>query len=270
MEDLTGKVFGRWHVDSFAYKNKHRQLFWNCTCECGTQKVVMGQSLRQNKSRSCGCLQKEQLRERNFKDLTGQMFGKLYVLEDYRDESKPKGNQHYCKCLCTGCNSIVDIPRASLVSGNTKSCGCWHGEYHKTHGMSKTKFYKVYSSMLARCNNILHQAYIHYGARGIKVCDRWQGKNGFIHFKEDMYESYLEHIEKYGELGTSLDRIDNNSNYCKENCRWATYEEQGNNKRNTRYVLDGNTNEEMPISLYCKKYNYDVYEVISTHNIFYK
>ena len=334
MTDLTGKLFDRWHVDSFAYKNKYRQDFWNCTCECGTHKIVMGQNLRQHKSKSCGCLAKELASERNFDDLTGQVFGeltvleqsgkdkngailwkckcscgkeivvlagslrsknttscghkvsetahkihtkniagqtfgKLYVLEDYRDTSKPKGKQHYCKCLCLGCNSVVDLPRASLVSDNTKSCGCWHSEYHRIHGMSNTKFYNVYASMLARCNRPTHHAYKYYGGRGIKVCDRWEGKDGFIHFKEDMYESYLKHIEKYGN-DTSIDRIDVNGNYEPLNCRWATQEEQGNNRRNTRYVIDENTNEEIPVSLYCKKYNYNNYDVILSHKVFYK
>lgn len=59
MEYLTGKKFNRWTVLSFSHKNKHRENFWNCVCECGVHKVVSGNMLKGNHSKSCGCLQKE-------------------------------------------------------------------------------------------------------------------------------------------------------------------------------------------------------------------
>lgn len=99
------------------------------------------------------------------------------------------------------------------------------------HGMKNTKFYKFYMNAKARCENKKSTSYYLYGKRGIRVY--WKR---FIEFKDDMYESYLEHCKKYGEKNTSIDRIDNNKGYCKENCRWVTTIEQGNNRRNNRII----------------------------------
>lgn len=90
---------------------------------------------------------------------------------------------------------------------------------------SKTNLYKVWSKMKCRCVNSNNPKYKNYGARGIKVCDRWM--NSFESFLEDMGEQ---------PEGTSLDRINNDGDYEPSNCRWATSEQQNNNKRNTAYL----------------------------------
>jgi len=94
------------------------------------------------------------------------------------------------------------------------------------HGMNATKPYYIWGSMKGRCYNKNNQRYKNYGARGIRVCDRW--KNSFINFWEDMKDGYRE--------GLTIDRIDNNGNYCKENCRWSTPTEQNRNKTNTIFI----------------------------------
>ena len=116
--------------------------------------------------------------------------------------------------------------------------------------MRKTKFYTIWSNMKSRCNNSNSKNYIYYGGRGIKVCDRWV--NSFENFKDDMYESYLNHVDIYGEKNTTIDRIDVNKDYDPVNCRWATIEEQANNKTDTHYVTyDGET---MSLAQFAKKY----------------
>ena len=99
-------------------------------------------------------------------------------------------------------------------------------------------FYHIWKSMRQRCLNPNCHAFHNYGGRGITIDPHW---DDYKKFKEDMYDSFLEHIEKYGGgRNTTIDRKDVNGNYCKENCKWATYFEQANNKRDTRrYPYNG-------------------------------
>jgi hypothetical protein len=83
----------------------------------------------------------------------------------------------------------------------------------------------VYYGMISRCSKPSNAKYRHYGARGIRVCDRWQGSGGYAHFIADMGDR---------PEGASLDRIDNDGGYSPENCRWATRAQQERNKRTTR------------------------------------
>lgn len=92
------------------------------------------------------------------------------------------------------------------------------------HGYTGTHTFFCWYNMRNRCSNKKNSSYINYGGRGIKVCKRWYK---FANFLEDMGEK---------PNGLSLDRIDNNGNYCKENCRWATMVEQNNNTRVCKHI----------------------------------
>ena len=104
--------------------------------------------------------------------------------------------------------------------------------YNKKHGMSNTRFYNNWRGMINRCHNKNYSIYYKYGKKGIKVCDRWLK---FENFRDDMYKNYLKHCKKFGIKQTTIDRINTNSNYAPENCRWATNKEQSRNKSNNKY-----------------------------------
>lgn len=158
------------------------------------------------------------------KDITGMKFGRWLVIN--REQNSERGLARWkVRCEC-GNESIVF--GFSLRSGESKSCGCLNRElaskrqkdnptYKQTHGMSNTDFYKSWSGMLRRCDH--DKSY-----KGqIFVCNRWRT---FETFKQDMYDSYLEHVMVYGENNTSLDRINGYKGYCPYNCRWVTLKEQ--------------------------------------------
>ena len=97
----------------------------------------------------------------------------------------------------------------------------------KTH----KREYDAWQAMRQRCYNPKHLHYDDYGGRGIKVCDRWLGTDGFKNFYNDMCPR---------PENTTLDRVDNDSDYSPDNCRWATKTEQANNRRNNvRLCYDG-------------------------------
>lgn len=102
-----------------------------------------------------------------------------------------------------------------------------YGQRRKIFRVEDHPLYETYRGMIKRCYLKTHFHYKDYGGRGIKVCDRWLGKNGFDNFIEDMGKK---------PSGYSLDRIDNGGDYCPENCRWATSIEQASNKRNNKII----------------------------------
>ncbi|MBO5704554.1 MAG: hypothetical protein J6R99_00880 [Alphaproteobacteria bacterium] len=157
--DLTGKKFNRWTVIKRAGVDKNQNILWLCKCDCGTIREVLGCSLRNATTMSCGCYQKEMI--------------------------------------------------------------------HKIHGQTHTRLYKIWDNMKSRCFNNKHDSYYKYGARGITICDKW--RNDFKAFYDwSMANGYDDKL--------TIDRIDNNGNYCPENCRWTTVKIQSRNTRTNHYI----------------------------------
>lgn len=167
---------------------------------------------------------------KNLENLIGMRFNKLVVVE--RAENSKQGKRMWiCKCDC-GRTKQKPVSTYELKSGKVKSCGCLYYESNKdgrttTHGKSRSRIYKIWNSMKARCFNPNHQAYKQYSGRGIKVCDEWA--NNFPAFYSwAMANGYTESL--------TIDRIDNNKGYSPDNCRWTTYVIQENNRSNNRLV----------------------------------
>jgi hypothetical protein len=159
-------------------------------------------------------------------DLAGRRFGRLTAKVYVRMEGR-KPNAWQCDCDC-GKQVIVIV--ASLMNGNTTSCGCFHREQLRdrvrTHGGRRTPEYRIWSAIIHRCENPRAASFDRYGGRGIRVCERWR-------------ESYANFIADMGQRPTkehSIERRDNALGYSPENCRWATRSDQARNTRRTRLV----------------------------------
>lgn len=160
--------------------------------------------------------------------LQGKKFNRLLVLQE-QGKNKLGNILWLCQCDC-GAKTIVQ--GRFLKKGLIKSCGCYAKEKLKqrltTHGLTGHPLRNVWNGIKQRCSNKNNLEYKNYGARGIKVCERWLI---FKNFYDDIISGYIK--------GMEIERIDNNGNYEPKNCKWATHRQQNRNKR-TNHLLECN------------------------------
>jgi len=164
-------------------------------------------------------------------DLTGKRFGRLLVMS----QSIIYGNRKQIKwdCICD-CGNKKTINGESLKNGHSKSCGCFRKECSPniTHGLSKSRIYRIYRHMINRCYNKNVDNYYLYGARGIVVCAEWMDFDNFYNWA--ISNGYKEDL--------SIDRINVNGIYEPSNCKWSSNNEQARNKR-TSVITESLANE---------------------------
>ena len=220
------------------YPSKGYKYIWECKCECGN--IEEKDILRLNNNSKCReCVVNNRIKNTklgNFKP--NDKIGDMTLLYFVRKEQASEKNWIYiwnCKCKCgnieernvkslsknSKCKECLSKTRAmSLSNKNKEDFGMFK------HGNCYDRFYDIYTSMKYRCENKNNSAYKYYGGLGIKCL--W---TSYLDFKNDMYDSYLIHVNNFGEKDTTLDRINVYSDYSKDNCRWATRKEQIVNRK---------------------------------------
>lgn len=181
-----------------------------------------------------------------FRDLTGQRFNRLIIVE-YAGRTGKKGD-HVYRCVCD-CMNEITTRGYCLTMGDTKSCGCLLKQAQKRlvqsnriHDMSWSREWRIWSGIKTRCTNPKRRSYKDYGGRGILMCDRWaNGEDGLTGF-----ECFLKDIGLRPTPKHSVERVDNDGNYEPENCKWIPRSEQVRNTRVTvRLAHEGITRTAM-------------------------
>ncbi len=219
----AGERYGLWTVLETAPKGRFGVL---CRCDCGTERRTWAESLKDGRSRSCGCGRTCAARDAPYIP-AGERFGRLLVLED------ASGSEAYvlCRCDC-GTERKVQAHNLTRKASPTVSCGCFHRDQliamakqvNTTHGLSYHPLYALWASIVQRTTKPGSLGWENYGGRGIRIYEPW---------RTDVAAFIAWITEELGARppGRSLDRVNNDGPYAPGNLRWSTRREQSLNRR---------------------------------------
>jgi hypothetical protein len=212
---MINRVFNSWTVLGEIKTDKPGKHY-ECLCECGNVRIKAGTELRAGRGKQCQECQYNSMYDTDRE--IGKKYGKWTVLKFINVYKKLQRFECSCECGYIGIHAV-----AELRSGKSTQCSTCHNRENANnnikHGMHKTKIYKVWSSMLDRCRNSKNAAYKYYGARGISFDPLW------VKF-ENFYNDMCPRPDSM-----TLDRINNDGPYSKENCRWITHLENCQNRK---------------------------------------
>lgn len=238
-DTIEGVLFGINKNHTVLYKTtekKDNRPLYKCKCGlCGNEEwFLKRKDIINGKYEHCGCGNK----------LEGKTFGfknnhKIIKETEKRDVTGSK----IFLCVCGECNKEFKITSRRIKHNNAISCGCLDNK--RIAGINKEriydtvertpeelKFYGIYRKVKSRTSGKIDDSIKSYVEKGIKLCEEWKTFKGF---KVDMWESFLEKLNKYSLSEISIDRIDPNGDYTKENCRWANYVTQALNRDFTKH-----------------------------------
>lgn len=213
-------------VDDHVTPSGNKIIMYNCLCDCGKTKIISGASILSGSTKTCGHCTDIKI---------GDVFGHLTVI-DYAEDFIGKNGKHntrfLCQCDCEN-HTILPVLAYSLKNGHTSSCGCQKLLNSITHHLESHPLYNIYQNMKKRCYNKNMHGYENYGAKGIGICKEWYNPDNpndpekIMQFVTDMEPGYSK--------GLTIERIDRNLDYSKNNCRWTDKYVQANNKSNNVY-----------------------------------
>ena len=238
VNDYIGKKFGLLTVIGQSPKTNPYSNRFDFQCDCGNIISECPGRVLYGHKKSCGKCRKRNTSyelEQRITNSIGMKFGKLTIIGV---SHKNGSGKNYAKCKCE-CGNIIDVLPNSLFNNESKSCGCSKlnnpmlannkstssGNYKD--GRTKHLLYGTWKQMINRCENPKSKHYDRYGGRGIKVCEEWRDFWSFVKWSDSIGGK---------PNGYTLDRIDNDGNYCPENCRWADWGTQMSNKSSNRYI----------------------------------
>ena len=239
--NLKGQKIGWLTVLELTDKRKGTTRLWKCLCNCGNIVYKPANKLNEAKKDgyklSCGCSKKRE-------DLTGRIYNDYEVLGFIKD--LPRQNRLW-KCKCLKCGEELEVSTLGLKN-NKNLCEKELLEKAKIEHNLHNCFLRIKN----RCYNPNCKAYKYYGGKGIKVCEEWlKDSNKFVKWAlENGFK--LEKTAKGYNIMT-IDRIDNDKDYCPENCRWVTMLEQSNNKKIN--VFFEYNNERKTLAQWCRELN---------------